>query len=139
MGESRGEAADYYQQGGSNGYGYGAGPQTQQPQQAYGGGQPQYQQQYPPPQNQPYQPKPPYEQNPNNNEAPPPYGYQPPEAVGGGKEYTFDQAFKVDKPKWNDLWAGILVCHDRGAIDAFFLPSPPLPGAGRRYGVSIVD
>jgi hypothetical protein len=23
--------------------------------------------------------------------------------------YTFDQAFKVEKPKWNDLWAGLLV------------------------------
>ena len=26
-----------------------------------------------------------------------------------GKQ-TFDQAFKLDRPKYNDLWAGILVC-----------------------------
>lgn len=31
-----------------------------------------------------------------------------PMASGDGKQ-TFDQAFKLDKPKYNDLWAGILV------------------------------
>ncbi|PKS10369.1 hypothetical protein jhhlp_002120 [Lomentospora prolificans] len=103
MAQSRGEAADYYQQGGN---GYGAGPQMQYQQQPYGGGQPQYQQ-YPPPQNQSSQYTPQYGQNGKNNAPPPPYGYQPPEAVGDAT-YTFDQAFKVDKPKWNDLWAGIL-------------------------------
>ena len=29
-----------------------------------------------------------------------------------GKQ-TFGQAFKIDKPKYNDLWAGILVCIPR--------------------------
>lgn len=28
---------------------------------------------------------------------------------GEGKQ-TFAQAFKIDKPRYNDLWAGILVC-----------------------------
>jgi hypothetical protein len=27
-----------------------------------------------------------------------------------GEKPSFDQAFKIEKPKWNDLWAGILVC-----------------------------
>jgi hypothetical protein len=26
-----------------------------------------------------------------------------------GEKPSFDQAFAVPKPKWNDLWAGILV------------------------------
>ena len=41
-------------------------------------------------------PPPSYDQNFNNQ-----WGPQ-------GEKPTFDQAFKVDKPKWNDLWAGIL-------------------------------
>ncbi|CAL8580777.1 pH nine-sensitive protein 1 [Xanthoria parietina] len=41
---------------------------------------------------------------------PPNYGqeYQMPQTAGDGKQ-TFDQAFKLDKPKYNDLWAGILL------------------------------
>lgn len=31
---------------------------------------------------------------------------------GDGKT-TFSQAFKIDKPRYNDLWAGILVCRPR--------------------------
>lgn len=59
--------------------------------------QPQYQQQQ-----QPYGQPPPggppqnYNNNNNNNQN---YGEKP----------TFDQTFKIEKPKWNDLWAGILV------------------------------
>ena len=61
--------------------------------------------QYPPPPQEPQyqQPPPNYDQN-----------YQKPtngsqmEAGAGGKQ-TWDQAFKLDKPKYNDLWAGILV------------------------------
>lgn len=75
--------------------------QPQQPQhnQPYGA---QGQYQYPPP-SQPPEAK--YQQT------PPDYGqnYQPPQ---DGKQ-TFDQTFKIEKPKWNDLWAGILV----GALD----------------------
>src|ERR1700759_2030275 len=36
------------------------------------------------------------------------YGAQPPQQSNGEK-YTFEDAFRIEKPKWNDLWAGILV------------------------------
>lgn len=39
----------------------------------------------------------------NNNEVLP-YGDEKP---------TFAQAFKIEKPRYNDLWAGILVCWPR--------------------------
>lgn len=51
---------------------------------------------------------------PKYQQAPPNYGqnYQNPEgpstSTGDGKQ-TFAQAFKLEKPKYNDLWAGILV------------------------------
>ena len=74
---------------------------------AYYKGQPQ--QQYP------MQPGPGYQQNGASNyqQAPPVYGSGPQYGDGAaplvdGKQ-TFDQAFKLDKPKYNDLWAGILV------------------------------
>lgn len=77
--QSRGEAASYY-----NNF------QAQQPQysqqQQYG--QPQYGYNGPP--------------------GPPPgpnYG----NANGSGEKPMFDQVFKVERPKWNDLWAGVLV------------------------------
>lgn len=63
--------------------------------------------QYPP---QPYNQQPQYQQLPPNYDQ----NYQKPtngaqmEAGAGGKQ-TWDQAFKLDKPKYNDLWAGILV------------------------------
>ena len=86
----RGEAADYYNDGGPQ--------QTmpQQPSQAYKGEQP-------PPQNSQMnytQPPPNYGQN---------YG-QMQDFGGADGKGTFNQAFKLDKPKYNDLWAGILVC-----------------------------
>lgn len=72
-----------------------------QPQMAYGQqqgqgyNQPQYNQQQP----QQFSQQPPnYGQNYGNAEQ----GY------GGGEKPTFDQQFKVAKPKFNDLWAGIL-------------------------------
>ncbi|KAH8890129.1 DUF580-domain-containing protein [Thozetella sp. PMI_491] len=40
-----------------------------------------------------------------------PSGPKPPtqmEYGGGGEKPTFEQAFQVQRPKWNDLWAGIL-------------------------------
>lgn len=50
------------------------------------------------------------------------HGYAPqqpgPEAKPGPPEYpdhppppysTFDEAFKIERPKWNDIWAGLLV------------------------------
>ncbi|KAI7004905.1 hypothetical protein KC364_g18607, partial [Hortaea werneckii] len=79
-----GEAADYYnsappqQNGGQKEYGYGG------QQQQYGG--PQY-----------MQPPPSYNQN-----------FQQAFNQPDGKPATFDQAFKIEKPKWNDLWAGLL-------------------------------
>lgn len=87
-----GEAASYYNNGGAGAKDNG-GYQMQAPQQAYRGqqqhpqyGQPQYGgQQYMPP--------------------PPAYGQN----YGGQEKPTFDQAFKLEKPKWNDLWAGALL------------------------------
>ena len=91
----RGEAADYY----NDSNGQKADDQTQSPQQAYGGqqygnkthgGQRHGNRQYEPPQHMP--PPPTYDQNFGNWQEKP----------------TFDQAFKVEKPKYNDIWAGIL-------------------------------
>lgn len=31
----------------------------------------------------------------------------------GDEKPTFAQAFKIDKPRYNDLWAGVLVCWPR--------------------------
>lgn len=113
-----GQADDYYSAPQDQGYG----------QQQNGG----YNQQYAPPQgapqqngqyNQGYAPP----QNMNQNYAPP-LGQQPEQSYGmqeskmsqqpptynhdfhqsNGKE-SFQQTFRVQKPKWNDLWAGILV------------------------------
>lgn len=113
MAPPTGEAAGYYGQlpdeNSRGGYGpgpdegsrggYGPGPQMQYAQPPYPPPPPQQQ---PPPQMQMQMQKPPYDPN-----QPPPYGYQAPQPGAG--PYTFDQAFKVEKPKWNDLWAGILV------------------------------
>jgi hypothetical protein len=91
---NQGEASQYYQ-GGSGGY------QMQQPppQQQYGYGAPQ-QGGYGPP------PGPPPQQHYNGGSMPPPpnYGQQ----YGGDQKPQFEEAFKIEKPKWNDLWAGIL-------------------------------
>ncbi|TLD15748.1 uncharacterized protein PgNI_01664 [Pyricularia grisea] len=57
----------------------------------------------PPP--QPSQP--PYGYAPQHNQGPPP----PPQYVpnyNANEKQDFAQTFKVEKPKWNDLWAGIL-------------------------------
>lgn len=93
MANQGGEAAAYYnQQPNAPPSGYGAGPQMQ------------YYPQPPDPRQDGHQ-KGPYAPN-----QPPPYGHQPYQAPqAGAGPYTFDQAFKVDRPKWNDLWAGILV------------------------------
>ena len=37
------------------------------------------------------------------------YTGPPPQQYPDGEKPMFEQAFKVEKPKWNDLWAGILV------------------------------
>jgi hypothetical protein len=99
-----GEADNYYNASQRGGY------QQQQPyQQQY---QQPYQQQYQ--QNQYEPPAPTYHSGPNQGyDGPPPpanggggYGY----ASEGGEKPSFDQTFEVKKPKWNDLWAGLLVC-----------------------------
>lgn len=60
--------------------------------------------QYPPPNNGGYAPSGPqqYQQQ--------PYQQQPPQSEFqyGDQKVPFEQAFKIEKPKWNDLWAGIL-------------------------------
>lgn len=86
----------------------------QPPQQAYNqNGQQHYQQQDYQQQNhqqQNYQE--PYQQNGQGYSQPPPnYGqnFNPrPEMNGYDNKPTFEQAFKIDKPKWNDWWAGLL-------------------------------
>ncbi|OTA96512.1 hypothetical protein M434DRAFT_67286 [Hypoxylon sp. CO27-5] len=86
--QPHGEAAAYYNsQQAPNPYGQ---PQYGQPQY----GQPQY--------GQPQYGQPPYAQ-------PGPPG--PPPNFGGGygsEKPMFDQAFKIERPKYNDIWAGIL-------------------------------
>jgi hypothetical protein len=70
----------------------------------------QYQQQQPPPSNGNYDQN--YSQPPNGNyeqnytQAPPNYG--PTQQAPKGKQ-SFDEVFKLEKPKYNDLWAGILL------------------------------
>ncbi|KIV97206.1 hypothetical protein PV10_00982 [Exophiala mesophila] len=66
--------------------------------------QPSYQQQ-PPQQSYPLQDVPPQQPDPKYNQHPPDYGqYTPPQE---GKE-TFQETFKIQKPKYNDIWAGLL-------------------------------
>lgn len=83
----RGNDAGYYQQQQS---GYNNGGNYQQPPMNY-------QQQPPPPPQQYQQSYPP----PNGN------GYTTAQGIDGEK-YSFDQTFNIPKPKYNDLWAGIL-------------------------------
>jgi hypothetical protein len=89
----QGQSAEYYNNGGA----------PQQPQDAYYQGQPKYGQQ--PPQ---------YNQNFGQNYAPP-QGPPPAQQQSGYQQdgysndsKTFDQQFKLDKPKYNDWWAGLL-------------------------------
>ncbi|KAK6441908.1 pH nine-sensitive protein 1 [Oleoguttula sp. CCFEE 5521] len=109
----RGEAADYYSEpnnaGGDGGRGY---QMQSNPQWQQGPPQQQQQQGYYPPQGGPPQQQGGYQQNGNGNGMPPPPGYGNDTSNGFGSgsdgKQNFGQAFKVEKPKWNDLWAGIL-------------------------------
>lgn len=38
---------------------------------------------------------------------PPPYSFNPPQVHD--EKYSFNDAFKLEKPKYNDWWAGLLV------------------------------
>jgi hypothetical protein len=91
-----GEANSYYQMpdGGNDR----AKDYPMQPQQAYNQNSQQHYQQ------QDYQQQ-------NYQHAPPQYGqnFNPrPEMNGYDNKPTFEQAFKIDKPKYNDWWAGLL-------------------------------
>ncbi|KAL6355892.1 hypothetical protein LRP88_09475 [Fusarium phalaenopsidis] len=71
------------------------------------GYQQQYQPQPPPPSHPQYQQQPqqqPYQQGPPQNGN----GYMPAQGYDGEKA-SFEEQFKVPKPKYNDLWAGILL------------------------------
>jgi hypothetical protein len=82
MAQPQGEAQGYYQDG----------AQQQQMQYAQ---QPQQQQ---------------YEQKNYQQQPPPQYGsYAPQNYEATGEKQDFSQAFKLDKPKFNDWWAGVLV------------------------------
>ncbi|KAJ5588248.1 hypothetical protein N7537_010926 [Penicillium hordei] len=93
-----GQAASYYNEV----------PQGQPPQPNYGYDQQHgnYQQPYnpPAPYPQPNYQQPTYQQPPVEAKPPPQYHQNVPESG-----YSFDQAFKIEKPKWNDLWAGLLL------------------------------
>jgi hypothetical protein len=94
----RGEAQDYYN---NDNRGY----QMQPPQQ-------EGQQNYPPPQGMPPQ---------QNGGMPPPPSYNGNMNYSPDQKPDFNQAFKVEKPKWNDLWAGLLflaVCAGFVAVSA---------------------
>jgi hypothetical protein len=108
---NQGEAAQYFQGEGGRGYNNidnnNNGYQMQQPpqqQQGYGYGAPQQQNGYGPPSG----PSPQQQQQQHNYGGgmppPPNYGQQ----YGADQKPQFEEAFKIEKPKWNDLWAGIL-------------------------------
>ena len=50
-------------------------------------------------------------QDPKYSQQPPSYGdnYGAAPPPTSGEKATFNQSFRVEKPRWNDLWAGILV------------------------------
>ncbi|TVY71175.1 Protein pns1 [Lachnellula suecica] len=91
--QQHGGAADSYYQQGQQGIG--------QQQQGYTQQQAPYQQQqYPPPQQYPQQPQ-------QNPQQPPQYDGSQSNGAGNEKS-TFAQAFHVERPKWNDVWAALL-------------------------------
>ncbi|KAI1866373.1 uncharacterized protein JN550_007761 [Neoarthrinium moseri] len=106
----------YNAQGGEAGGYYNAGqPAPPNYQQQYGQqqyGQQQYgQQQYDQQQQQQYSQQQ-YGQGQYNQQPsgpPPQQGYGENGYQNNGEKPMFEQAFKVDRPKWNDLWAGILL------------------------------
>lgn len=94
---NQGQAADYYNDTSGPKYP----PQSQQQYNAPQG---------PPPQQQ-YNQGPPQQYNqgpPQNNAMPAPPGYGQNFGYNADQKPSFNQAFKVDKPRYNDLWAAIL-------------------------------
>ncbi len=51
--------------------------------------------------------EPKYEQRPPQYEANKAASNSPP--IVNGNKQSFDEAFKVERPRWHDLWAGLLV------------------------------
>jgi hypothetical protein len=96
-----GEAGQYYQ-GGGNGY------PMNPPQQDGQWQQPQQQQgyDYGAPQQGGYGAPPPPQQQHYGGGMPPPPNYG--QVYNADQKPQFEEAFKIEKPKWNDLWAGIL-------------------------------
>ena len=126
MSHPGGQASDYYNT--QNSYQEYQPPQAPPPTQGYQGGEPQgyvggpppaqdYQAYAPPqaaPPNQGYQQQ--YQSPPQGeyNSAEPKYSTQPPTygqnfSPPQDDKQSFQQTFKIQKPKWNDLWAGLLV------------------------------
>jgi hypothetical protein len=101
-----GESDSYYDpRQGTGNYNY----QQQQPNQY----QQQYQQQYQYQQPPPLPPQP--QQYPPQNQGVANGGYGG--ESGCDEKHTFEQTFQIEKPKWNDLWAGALVCLPLGCLD----------------------
>lgn len=97
-----GQAASYYDQ--NQGFDPRAQPNYQQ-----NGYQQQQQPNYQPNYAQPQYPQPEYQQ-PNYQQPPESKPPMQPQYPDNPPPYsTFDQAFKIEKPKYNDLWAGLLV------------------------------
>lgn len=72
---------------------------------------------------------------------PPNYGYAPPTQDPTGEKLGFNQTFKIENPKWNDLWAGILfliVCAGFIAVSGIALQgySATRSSSGGIYGGS---
>ena len=101
----QGQSADYYDS--RNTYQEYQPPQGAAPQsyQSYPPPEQDYGQQYQPPQQQQQQQQGQYE--PKYTQQPPTYGeaFKPPQ----DSNQDFKDTFKIQKPKWNDLWAGLLV------------------------------
>ena len=62
---------------------------------------------------------------------PPNYGQNynagpPPPNTGDYGKQTFEQTFKLDKPKYNDLWAGILVLNIPSSLQCPVTSNAPL-------------
>jgi hypothetical protein len=78
----------------------------------YGGEAANYYNQQPPPPPNAYQkhapPQPVYNNGPANggHYAPPPY--PPPQSEPKGPPPSYEEVFAIQKPKWNDVWAGLL-------------------------------
>jgi hypothetical protein len=70
-----------------------------------------------------------YQQGPPQNEK-----YRPvKDATNGGQGgYDFNQAFKIEKPKYNDIWAGLLVGYPSAVTNASQPANPKRRAAHRR-------